>query len=238
MKSIQYNRRKKGTSPRSSSGKSRPQHLPISRPIHRFLVDEDGSVLMHVSGTDRTGIISHVTGQAQRFDLNILSWDTSRLQERFTGSFFVINGDREQLTGFRRELVRLESEPVSGKQVLPGKLYDVRMKCDDRIGLLHDISRCLTEHDINIVTMGLRTGYDLPSDSDDFDLSDEINNDRLRMRAFLHLRCEVPQEQLPRLPDVEQRLRDIRLTNWVSLREHVYPRDEGRLDLSSFVERN
>lgn len=172
-----------------------------------MFVEEGGHLMqLFVSGTDRTGIILYVSRMACEGNVNILSCVTNRLEEQFSGTYFILEGDRSDIRRFHERLKQTESDSIPGKQILPEKLYDLRIEGTDRKGMLCDITGILNDHDVNIVTMGVRTVEQFP---DDFDFSNGEDRGLLPRRTFIHIRTEVPREQLQRLTELEERLRRV-----------------------------
>jgi glycine cleavage system regulatory protein len=193
-------------------------------------VDEGGPLMLSVSGTDRTGMIAHIARQTKQCGVNIRSSVANRLEEQFAGTFFIIDGDRQNLERFRHEIKSTELEPIPGKQILPAKLFDIRVEGKDRVGMLYHVSAKLQDHDINIVAMGLRTIPQIPIDDEESD-DDPIDEDSLmtsERQAFIHLRVEIPQEQLDFLGSLKSYLSGIDSSWQTSVREWKPPRRSKR----------
>jgi glycine cleavage system regulatory protein len=176
---------------------------------------DQGHIVLSISGTDRTGIIEYMSHMTADCNVNIISTFTTRLEDQYFGTFFVIEGEPTDIQRFRERVKSTRNDIVIGKLICPAKLYTMRIEGDNRIGMLYDISRILKEHDINIATMGCRT---IPT---------EIIGDDVRRRAFIHFRIEVPAEQLHCIDSIEGEIRNID-PNWaIDIQEHTIDSDEA-----------
>jgi glycine cleavage system regulatory protein len=184
------------------------QPIDVSDVVHRMDIEDQGQIVLNISGTDRTGIIEYVSRMTAECNVNILDSFTARLGEQHFGTFLIIDGEPSDIRRFHERLNDTKSDMVVGKLIFPAKLYTIRIEGDDRIGMLYDISRILTEHDINIATMGSRT------------LVTDIIGDVVHRRAFIHIRAEAPAEQLQAIDAIEREIRRIDPKWCIDIQEH------------------
>ncbi|HEV8003460.1 MAG TPA: hypothetical protein VGP63_26590 [Planctomycetaceae bacterium] len=184
------------------------QPIKLSDVIYRLDVEDEGKILLSVSGTDRTGIIEYVSHMTADCNVNILSNFTTRLEDQYFGTFFIIDGEPSDIRRFQERWNDTKADIVIGKLICAAKLYTIRIEGNNRIGMLYDISRILKEHDINIATMGSRTEVI------------DIVGDEVHRRAFIHIRAEVPAEQVHSIDAIEREIRRIDPKWCIDIQEH------------------
>ncbi len=217
--------------------KKPPEHLDRSGVVVRMTLDEGSdTILVSFSGEDRTGLINYFAQFARQCGLNIDSGFTMRLKQRFSGTQFVIEGNREQIMQFQKLLKQSESDLIPGKQIFPAKLFEIDLEGDDRIGLLSDITCLLKEHNVNVVTMGLDTEEIIP---DDYEIGSDTELVPLPKRVFINLRCEVPLEQLQFLNELEEQLSPFFKPGWrIKIKEWTRTPRHDPPDIPRSVDQN
>jgi len=182
---------------------SAPRRLDYNGPLHRSSFMGDSFLQLTMCGKDRTGMIRHISRLASERHANIDSGFTCRLRDQYAGAYFLLSGDTANLELLQEELKRTELEHVDGNQILPAKLFEIEFEGQDRIGLLRDLTNTLFSRDINIVTMKL-------------EVIDDLESPKV---VVVHMRVEVPEEQLSVLSGPERWLQQLDPTARVVVRE-------------------
>jgi glycine cleavage system regulatory protein len=115
------------------------------------------TLLLTAIGTDRTGLVESL---AQRISAAGANWEESRLARlagQFAG-FVLVTVDTERtaaLTASLSELaasgLQVTTQPVTPPQTAPtGTRVRLHITGADRPGIVHDVSRILAEHDVNV----------------------------------------------------------------------------------------
>lgn len=196
--------------------KAAPKHCDRASVLHRA-VFPGGSNRVHLSfaGIDRVGMIQHIAQCTAALRVNIVGGFTTRVLDRFSGSYLVAEGDKADLQELRRQLKIHKKEAVPGKQILAVKAYELSYQGPDKVGLLLGISKVLTEHDVNIVTMGGDTTVDEPEGDDVIE-----NIEELGRVATIEMRIEVPREQVANVKRMEAKLKALEPKATIEVREN------------------
>jgi predicted amino acid-binding ACT domain protein len=112
-----------------------------------------------IMGTDRTGIIAHLTRELRDRGLNIDNGFGS-LIEVAAGAFFEISGDPITMRQMFDEIIRNRHQRSPFPKEPPpttGMIYELMIIAPDRPGIIYDLSKRLIEHRISIDQMVIRT---------------------------------------------------------------------------------
>lgn len=153
-------------------------------------------VTVSVTCPDTPGMLAGVTEWLwKELDGNIVSSFGGRMDGDIHGSFFTIRTRTEQLVKIISEVHMNEVKPGNPPNQDELKTYELTVTAPDRLGIFCEVSRVLTDREINILSQSVVTGESPKGSGHYF--------------AHIRLRMEVPLRTVPSLPQVIDKIREL-----------------------------